>query len=227
MYSAVLMLALTAGSESVDFGRNRCHGCTASTACCGPVATGCTKSACHGGLFAGRCHGCTASHGCTTAVVVAPVCSSACHSSCHGGLFSRLRERRCHGCTTTCTVYTTCSTPVIVDPMKKKEMPKSEPLPDPKKKDTDKKTAAPATIVVSLPAGARLIVDGAPTNSTSENRTLVTPNLEFGSTYVYTMRAEIVRDGETVAQVQTVNVRGGETSVVQFNFSTTQAVASR
>jgi len=217
MYSAVLMLALTAGSESVDFGRNRCHSCTATTACCGPVAHGCTASACHA-----RAHGCT-----TT--VVAPVCSSSCHSSCHGGLFSRLRERRCHGCTTTCTVYTTCSTPVIVDPMKKKEMPKgSEPLPDPKKKDKDKTpTAAPATIVVSLPAGARLIVDGAPTNSTSENRTLVTPNLEFGSTYVYTMRAEIVRDGQTVALVQQVNVRGGETSAVQFNFSTTQAVASR
>jgi uncharacterized protein (TIGR03000 family) len=214
MYSAVLMLALTAGSESVDFGRNRCHSCTATTACCGPVVTGCTAGACHG-----RVHGCSP-------VVVAPVCSSSCHSSCHhGGLFSKLRERRCHGCTTTCTVYTTCSTPVIVEPIKKKEMPKSEPLPDPKK-DKDKKTAAPATIVVSLPAGARLTVDGAPTNSTSENRTLVTPNLEFGSTYVYTMRAEIVRDGQAVVQVQTVNVRGGETSVVQFDFPA-QVVASR
>lgn len=214
MYSAVLMLALTAGSESVDFGRKSCHSCTATTACCGPVVTGCAKSACH-----------VAKH-CTTTVVMAPVCSSACSSSCHGGLFSKLRERRCHGCTTTCTVYTTCSTPVVVPPVKmemKKDMPKSEPLPDPKK---DKKTAAPATIVVSLPAGARLTVDGAPTNSTSENRTLVTPNLEFGSTYVYTMRAEIVRDGQTVSEVKTVNVRGGETSVVQFSFPT-QVVASR
>ena len=101
-------------------------------------------------------------------------------------------------------------------------MPKSEPIAPPKKASLN----VPATIVVSLPADARLIVDGTSTSSTSDRRTLVTPELEFGSTYVYTMRAEIVRDGQTVAQVQTVNVRGGEVSTVNFNFAP-QTVASR
>lgn len=210
MYSAVLMLALTAGNEAVDFG-HRCHGCTTTcsvpTYSCPPVCT-------------------------TYKVCSAPVysCSTACHSSCHGGLFARLRERRCH-CTTSCTVvYTTCSSPctgivpppVILD--KKKEMPKSEKIDGPKK---DKVSVdVPATIIVSLPADARLTVDGATTSSTSDRRTLVTPVLEGGAAYVYTMQAEITREGRVLTQTQQVTVRGGETSTVRFNFST-QSVASR
>jgi uncharacterized protein (TIGR03000 family) len=68
-------------------------------------------------------------------------------------------------------------------------------------------------------------VDGSATSSTSATRTLVTPELQYGSTYVYTVRAEIVRDGQTVTETQQVNVIGGHISSVQFNFS--QSVASR
>jgi uncharacterized protein (TIGR03000 family) len=211
MYSAVLMLALTAGNEAIDFGKARCSGC--STTCTTTVVySGCT-SACtvRHGLF-NRCHGCTT---CTTPVVYS--CSTACHSSC-GGLFHR---RSC--CPTTCTVYscTTCTTPVVV-PEKKKEMPKGEKIEGPKKASIN----VPATIVVSLPADARLIVDGTPTTSTSERRTLVTPILENGTDYVYTMQAEVTREGRVMTQSQQVTVRGGETSNVQFNFSA-QSVASR
>lgn len=226
MYSAVLMLALTAGGESVDFGRNRCHGCSTScTATAAKTCTTSTKSSCASScsrerhrLFGNRCHGCSASTSCTKTVVAAPACtkSHGCSTShgCRGGLFSR-RDRGCHGATT-CAATCTSGT--------KKEMPKGEKVAPPK---GDKKpVAAPATIVVSIPAGARLIVDGAPTTSTSEVRTLVTPELEFGMTYVYTMQAEVVRNGQTLAQAQQVTVRGGETSAVQFNFST-QGVASR
>ena len=49
MYSAVLMLALTAGSESADFGRNRCHSCAATcsttTVKCSTAAS--CSSSCH------------------------------------------------------------------------------------------------------------------------------------------------------------------------------------
>jgi uncharacterized protein (TIGR03000 family) len=102
-------------------------------------------------------------------------------------------------------------------------MPKGEEVPEPKKKTS---LSAPATIVVSLPADARLIVDGTSTKSTSDRRTLVTPELEFGWTYVYTMRAEVVRDGRSLVETQDVTVRGGETSTVQFQFSN-QTVATR
>jgi uncharacterized protein (TIGR03000 family) len=217
MYSAVLMLALTAGSETADFGHNRCNG---ASNCCGVVAYN-------------SCGGCAASHGCYSNGHGRHGCNG-CNG---GGLFSHGRHGcnnacngyRCNGCSGYygCSSYQGCSGctgGVIVVPEKKKDMPKGEKLPDPTpKKET--RSAAPATIIVSVPAGARLIVDGAPTTSTTERRTLVTPNLQFGSTYYYTMRAEIVRDGQTVVQTQDVMVRGGETSTVQFQFP--QTVESR
>ena len=224
MYSAVLMLALTAGSETADFGRNRCNGCTTSCSVVSSCSyyTGCASS-CHGrgGLFGNRCHGCTSSYGCAS--------SYGCHG---GGLFSR---RGCHGCSASygchgcsvsygcCASYGCSSGCTIVVPETKMMPKEGEKVPPPKKTTS---LSAPATIVVSLPADARLTVDGAPTKSTSDRRTLVTPELEFGSTYVYTMRAEIVRDGRTLAETHDVTVRGGETSTVQFQFSN-QTVASR
>ena len=101
--------------------------------------------------------------------------------------------------------------------------PKGEPVPDPKK--TKVESDVPATIIVSLPADARLTVDGVATTSTSDRRTLVTPNLEVGTTYFYTMRAEIVVDGRTVSETQVVNVFGGQTTDVRFSFP--QTVATR
>jgi uncharacterized protein (TIGR03000 family) len=206
MYSAVLMLALTAGSESVDFGKNRCHG--NDYACCGTVAYSCST-------YVG-CHGVHGGHGCSTAYG----CSA------RGGLFHR---NRCHcppvcsGAVYGCATTYGCSTPVIVGPEMKKDMPKGEKIDGPKKSTS---VNVPATIIVSLPADARLTVDGAMTTSTSDRRTLMTPALEGDSTYVYTMQAEITREGRVLTQTQTVNVRGGMTSNVQFNFSN-QSVASR
>jgi uncharacterized protein (TIGR03000 family) len=209
MYSAVLMLALTAGSDSVDFGRSRCHGCSSACTTTVVYAPACSTCSTRHGLF-NRCHGCTT---CT-----AYSCSSSC-----GGLFHR---RHSCSCPPACTVVYSCATTVPVGPeMKKKEMPKGEKIDAPK----DKKEASinvPATIVVSLPADARLIVDGTPTTSTSARRTLTTPVLENGSTYVYTMQAEITREGRVQTQTQQVTVRGGATSNVVFDFST-ESVASR
>jgi uncharacterized protein (TIGR03000 family) len=221
MYSAVLMLALTAGNEAIDFGKNRCHGCSATTCTSTVVYTSCT-SACTArhGLF-NRGHGCTSCTTCSAPVYVG-CCSTACSSSCHsrGGLF----HRRSHcSCSSTCSVYTTGCTSggVIVVPETKKEMPKGEKIEGPKKASLN----VPATIVVSLPADARLIVDGASTNSTSDRRTLVTPVLEGDSTYVYTMQAEVTREGRVMTQTQQVTVRGGQTSNVQFNFSAENVVS--
>jgi len=223
MYSAVLMLALTAGSETADFGRHGCTGCT-STWSAPVVAKSSCSTSCHGGLLARR-HGCTTT--CSAPVVV--TCASSCASSCHGGLLARLREKKCHGC----TAVTTCCTPVVVTcttsaPVKTepKAMPKSEPVPPPVKDKKSTQTFAPAKVLVSLPAGARLTVDGAATTSTAAQRTLITPALEVGAAYSYTLRAEFVNEGHTMVETQQVNVRGGETSTVRFSFST-QDVASR
>jgi len=207
MYSAVLMLALTAGSETADFGRRGCNSCN----------SGCYTS-------------CSVSYGC-----------SSYSSGCCG---TARRGHRGHGCNSYCSGYSGCSGyygcsssygcssygcsgsygcgGVIVNPgvVVPKTMPKQgEKIEGPKKEAA---VNAPATIVVSLPADARLIVDGSATTSTSSVRTLVTPVLANGSTYVYTMQAQF--GGQT--QTQQVTVRSGETSNVQFSFSTT-GVASR
>ena len=79
-----------------------------------------------------------------------------------------------------------------------------------------KKTEAPAVIQVSLPADARLIVDGHVTTSTSAQRTFTTPALPVGETFSYTLRTEAVRDGRTVVESQQVTVRGGEETQVNF-----------
>jgi uncharacterized protein (TIGR03000 family) len=218
MYSVVLMMALSGGTESTDFGGRKCHGCDG----------GCTAkaAACHGkraGLFSGhKCHGAKAPrcHG------AAPAChgAKACHGS-RGGLFHR--NKGCHGCTG-------CSGPApapaccgggVVEPgktMEPKTMPK-ETIPVPPAKT---ETSARATIVVSLPADARLTVDGNPTSSTSDLRTFLSPALETGADYVYTLQAEVIRDGRSVVETQRVTVRGGETTNVPFTFASL-TVASR
>jgi uncharacterized protein (TIGR03000 family) len=64
-------------------------------------------------------------------------------------------------------------------------------------------------------------VDGNVTTSTTAKRTFVTPALERGSTYVYTLQVQA--NGQS--QSQEVRVRAGETSQAQFTFP--QSIASR
>jgi uncharacterized protein (TIGR03000 family) len=226
MYSVVLMMALSGGAESADFGQRKCHG---GGGCAGSVAASCSGRAarshgCHGsrgGLFGGRkCHGCSGaavSTGCHGSR------STGCHGS-RGGLFHR--NKGCHGgggCHggPVCAGGPGCAGGVVVPGgMEPKVMPK-EKVPTP-----PTKTSLPANIVVTLPADARLTVDGNATSSTSEVRTFVTPALQTGSDYVYTLQAEVVRDGRTLTETQVVTVRAGETTNVPFSFSS-QSVASR
>jgi uncharacterized protein (TIGR03000 family) len=102
--------------------------------------------------------------------------------------------------------------------------PKMEPVAPPKpmvppadKKD-DKKVspekeanlAAPATIVVTLPADATLSVDNYVTTSTSGTRVFSSPVLTPGRDYHYTLKAEIIRDGNKVSSSKEITVRAGE-----------------
>ena len=87
--------------------------------------------------------------------------------------------------------------------------------------------AAPATIVVSLPADANLKIDGTATTQTSGVRHFTTPTLAAGQTFVYTLTAEVVRGGETLTSVQKVTVRAGEQTNVSLpveQFATTLAM---
>jgi uncharacterized protein (TIGR03000 family) len=80
---------------------------------------------------------------------------------------------------------------------------------------------APATIVVSLPADAKLIVDDTVTQSTSATRVFTSPALEAGKEYHYTLTAELVVDGKAVTVAKQVAVHAGDETSVSLQFPET------
>jgi uncharacterized protein (TIGR03000 family) len=85
----------------------------------------------------------------------------------------------------------------------------------------------PARIVVSLPADARLTIEGATTRSTSGRRVFLSPNLSPGKVYAYTLRAEVERDGQTVQWQESVQVRAGQESEVKMTVPAAAGLARR
>jgi uncharacterized protein (TIGR03000 family) len=83
-----------------------------------------------------------------------------------------------------------------------------------------------ATMVVDLPEDAILMVDGSATTASSSSRTLVTPALEPGKSFQYTLTAQVTRDGTTQTVTQQVTVRAGEETRVSLALPAT-AVVSR
>jgi len=132
------------------------------------------------GWYRGGCGGCWGSY------------SSGCWGGYHGGWC---------GCYT--PVYTCgCYSSVIVAP----PMAPDQSMP----KKVSANEAGPATIVVTLPSDAKLIVDDHMTTSMNAERRFTTPNLDPGKEYSYTFKAQIVRDGQTLQAHQKVPVRAGE-----------------
>src|SRR5262245_24348229 len=84
----------------------------------------------------------------------------------------------------------------------------------------------PATILVRLPADAKLTVDGAATKSTSAVRWLMTPPLERGREFHYTFEASFVRGNTTVTLKKNVAVRAGRETVVSFSLPGDRAAYS-
>jgi uncharacterized protein (TIGR03000 family) len=85
-------------------------------------------------------------------------------------------------------------------------------------KEEEARGPAPATILVSLPAEAKLTIDGTVTQSSTATRVFASPALEPGNEYFYTLKAEIVRDGRTETSNQRVAVKAGNETRVSFDF---------
>lgn len=191
MYTVVLMMAMTGGSETTTFGGRRCHGCNG---CNGVVAASCHggRGGCHAGRMRGhgRCHGdCHGGyHGCSGAV------RGGCHGGCNGGVG-------------------------IVQPRRNgdfaEEQSETGPIPQ---NGQVRNGMAPATIIVNLPAEARLTVDGQPTTSTSSRRIFMSPPLANGSEYYYTINAEIMRNGQPVTVTRRVPVTAGRETRISLDF---------
>jgi len=80
---------------------------------------------------------------------------------------------------------------------------------NPKPDSGEAEEAATALITVSVPAGAKLLIDGAVTASTEGTRVFESPVLVPGKSYVYTLEAEFVRDGKTVVVKREIKVAAG------------------
>lgn len=75
-----------------------------------------------------------------------------------------------------------------------------------------------ARIIVHLPADARLTIDGEPTQSMSSTRVFLSPPLEAGKTYHYTLRGEVRRNNQTEHVSKTIDVQAGRPTEITLQF---------
>jgi uncharacterized protein (TIGR03000 family) len=233
MYSVVLVMALTTGGEVADFGRKG--------GCCGGCYGGC-YGGCGGGggLFHGRRHGC---HGCYGGCYGGGCyggcygggyggCYGGCgggvpapmphpqpmlnpqplppqhHAGCHGG-------HPHHGLVVGGSCYGGTILSITPSPEKKKEE-KKDKKDKKEQEEVNAASEASAKVVVSLPADARLKIDGQDTTSTGSERTFVSPKLVKGEKYSWTLEVELRHDDKPVIWTQKVSLTPGETQRVSL-----------
>jgi uncharacterized protein (TIGR03000 family) len=97
---------------------------------------------------------------------------------------------------------------------------------DSDKKEEASESTSSATIVVDLPEDAKLTIDGESTESTSARRVFITPELAEGKEYSYTLKAEVVRDGQVHVITKEVVFRAGEETEVELELAAS-SVAGR
>lgn len=86
-------------------------------------------------------------------------------------------------------------------------------------------TGTEATLIVNLPEDATLTIDGEATSSTSARRVFVTPALEDGKEYEYTLKAKVKRDGKVQLATAKVTFRAGETKPVELKVAASGVAA--
>ena len=71
-------------------------------------------------------------------------------------------------------------------------------------------------MLIRLPANAQLLVDGTKTRQTGEVRTFVTPPLEAGKTFFYTLKATWNEQGKEVVREREITVMAGRETAVDL-----------
>jgi len=83
------------------------------------------------------------------------------------------------------------------------------------------KTTAPieskASVLVRVPAEAKVYIDGNLMKSTSTERIFTSPALEPGESFYYTIRVVVEKGGKTYEDIRRVSVRAGEKSNLAFD----------
>jgi uncharacterized protein (TIGR03000 family) len=82
---------------------------------------------------------------------------------------------------------------------------------------TDKAAADVARVTVRVPEDAKVFVDGVLCQLDKATSSFETPKLEGGRQYFYTIKAEVVRDNQTLRASRRVIVEAGKQATVEFN----------
>ncbi len=194
MYSIVMLVAMSGAPEMPSFGGRGCFGGSGCSgySCGGGYACG----GCHGGgrLFGGRHHGgCRGGNGCGGYSCGGGWGGQSCYGG--SGCGGYVASSACGCCGTMAgTGYAQGGMVMVAAP-----------------------ASAPATVIVNLPADAKLTFDGTATTSTTASRRFTTPALPTGNDMSYTLTAEIVREGKTLKATQVVSVRAGQTTDVNLS----------
>jgi uncharacterized protein (TIGR03000 family) len=138
------------------------------------------------------------------------------------------RSHGCHGCRGGC--YGGGHGIIVVPDGGKKDEGKKKDGDGKKKGGTDEEQgnlgrSTSATLVVTLPADAKLTVDGYATTSTSSVRRFTTPPLDAGRDYYYTLKAEVMNDGKTEVITKRVMVRSGQVTETTLTLPVSTASA--
>jgi uncharacterized protein (TIGR03000 family) len=216
MYGVVLMAALATSAPAPGF-HHRCHGCSGYS------------SGCHGCYGYAGCHGCYGSYGCY-----------GCYGSAWGGPWAGAYTgwnygafycTGCYGCYGgySCygSPYAGPGGPTYVSPgltwPNNPVRPPLEVTPTPKVKGPEE---ARARVRIEIPADAKLYVDGVLMKTTSDVRLFQTPELKQGQTYVYELKAELLRNNEKFTETQKLIVRPGEHFSASFGGLEQRAAAA-
>jgi|SRR5262245_42560027 len=231
MYSIVMVAAMVAAPDTPDFFKKKggCHGCSGGCygGCSGCVGggAGCFGGGCHGG-WGGGCHGgwgggCRGGWGGSCHGCVGYMAAGSCCGGCQGGLslggcissygppgtgcfgqhFSPFYSQSGYGYAEGSVPYfsVTGSAVVLDVPVAVSTLP------------TDK-----AQVVVRVPADAKLFADGTATSLTGTERVFLTPALETGKDFQYSLKADYTANGEAKSVNKQVVVRAGHRTIVDF-----------
>ena len=206
-------------------GRSTCHGCygdnySTSYACYGGYGGGCYSTSCHGtnyyncyggGIYQGIGYagfGAYGNHGMYGAVPVyaAPMYTIPSYDPRPVETVKPLDVRPLE------------IKPLELRPLDIKPLEEVKPI---EIKPLDKRLSNPidpkASVVVRVPANAKVFVDGYQLKSTSTERVFTTPSLEPGESYFYNVRVIVEKDGKELEEVRRVTVRAGEISRLAFD----------
>lgn len=93
----------------------------------------------------------------------------------------------------------------------------TEKKPEPKADDEEASAGAPAQIVLDVPEGAKLYIDGKLMTEKTGPRKFHTPTLERGQAYFYDVKVVMDKDGTPTEDTKRLVVRAGQTTRETFD----------